>query len=120
MIPTIPPVADTDTPPVPSFASRFVATRWIDSPTFSNFTTGVATVAEVRAPVEDDVPGAGAPSRNPNPAARKFATEKSTVVLGRIGAGTGTRMLPAAIEGPVNAVALVFSTAVTSPFTSAK
>src|SRR5882672_2094027 len=118
--PMEPPVADTDTPPVASFASRFVATRWIDSPTFSNFTTGVATVAEVMAPVADDVPGAGAPSRNPNTVAPKFATEKSTVVLGRIGTGTGTRMPPAAIEGPVNAVALVFSTAVTSPFTSAK
>src|SRR5258705_440962 len=72
MIPTIPPVADTDTPPVPSFASRFVATRWIDSPTFSNFTTGVATVADVIAPVADDVPGAAAPSRNPNTVAPRW------------------------------------------------
>src|SRR6267143_1458255 len=93
MIPTIPPVADTDTPPVPSFASRFVATRWIDSPTFSNFTTGVDTVADVMAPVEDDVPGAAAPSRNPNTVAPKFATEKSgKFVFASIELATGSVM----------------------------
>src|SRR5467141_4605385 len=75
--PMEPPVADTDTPPVASFASRFVATRWIDSPTFSNFTTGVATVADVIAPVADDVPGAGAPSRNPIFFNDTATTEKS-------------------------------------------
>src|SRR5258707_1102091 len=76
MIPTIPPVAHTGPPPVASFAPRFVATRWIDPPTFSNFTPGVATVADVLAPVADDVPGAAAPSRNPNTVAPKFAPEK--------------------------------------------
>src|SRR5258706_602529 len=120
MIPTIPPVADTDTPPVPSFASRFVATRWIDSPTFSNFTTGVATVADVIAPVADDVPGAAAPSRNPNTVAPKFATEKSGVVFASIALATGTVTPLAEIEASVNCLDVVFTLIVTSPFTSAK
>src|SRR6267142_733335 len=121
MIPTIPPVADTDTPPVPSFASRFVATRWIDSPTFSNFTTGVATVADVMAPVEDDVPGAGAPSRNPNTVAPKFATEKSgKFVFASMLLATGTVTPLAEIELSVNCLDVVFTLIVTSPFTAAK
>src|SRR6267143_668390 len=121
MIPTIPPVADTDTPPVASFASRFVATRWIDSPTFSNFTTGVATVADVIAPVADDVPGAGAPSRNPNTVAPKFATEKSgEFVFASMLLATGTVTPLAEIEASVNCLVVVFTLIVTSPFTSAK
>src|SRR6267142_1398353 len=121
MIPTIPPVADTDTPPVPSFASRFVATRWIDSPTFSNFTTGVATVADVIAPVADDVPGAGAPSRNPNFFDETSATEKSgKFVFASMLLAIGTVTPLAEIELSVNCLDVVFTLIVTSPFTAAK
>src|SRR5882672_11738460 len=121
MIPTIPPVTDTPKPPVARFTPRFVATRWIDSPTFSNFTTGVATVADVMAPVEDDVPGAGAPSRNPNTVAPKFATEKSgKFVFASIELATGTDTPLAEIEASVNCLDVVFTLIVTSPFTSAK
>src|SRR5690242_13203452 len=86
---TLPPVADTDTPPAASFASRFVATRWISFPTFSNFTTGVDVVTSPTRTADELDDGAGAPRRNPNTVAPKFATEKSgTFVCAPIALGT--------------------------------
>ena len=69
----------------------------------------------------DDVPGAAAPSRNPNTVAPKFATEKSgKFVFASMLLATGTVTPPAAIEASVNCLAVVFTLIVTSPFTSAK
>src|ERR1700745_1468270 len=88
---TLPPVADTDTPPVARFASRFVATRGISFPTFSNFTTGVDVVTSPTRMADEPDDGAGAPSRNPNTVVPKFATEKSgVVVLAAMAVGTVT------------------------------